>query len=281
MACDCSAKLLFIRIGGLEVNRFDNEDKIISQFQEVNDNEVMFATQSETIEAVYSSIHTEALWKNWINSSGKSDPPPDYYSPKDELMMDVMRVDDHAFVDKKGKIQNPTNAGESKLYKELKESGIQEIFPNAELIVNAKTLLPSEQDHNYLFYKSNFERIVSEHIKKLPLYQSNHVGYKTVLFVMDESSAYLQCESNKPNMDKVHEGEMIAGKPHLFFWDENFVNVFLHSGIDYLIWSAPYKLLRTSQGIFELPKVVMFDCKTGNYDNLIKYNEERICSSEL
>lgn len=139
------------------MNRFDDEDKIISQFQRVNDNEVMFATQSETIEAVYLSIHTEALWNNWINSSGKSDPPPDYYSPKDELMMDVMRVDDHAFVDKKGKIQNPTNAGESKLYKELKESGIQEIFPNTELIVNAKTLLPSEQDHNYLFYKSKVE----------------------------------------------------------------------------------------------------------------------------
>ena len=30
------------------MNRFDNEDKIISQFQKVNDNEVMFATQSET-----------------------------------------------------------------------------------------------------------------------------------------------------------------------------------------------------------------------------------------
>lgn len=102
------------------MNRFDDEDKIISQFQRVNDNEVMFATQSETIKAVYLSIHKETLWNNWINSSGKSDPPPDYYSPKDELMMDVMRVDDHAFVDKKGKIQNPTNAGESKLYKELK-----------------------------------------------------------------------------------------------------------------------------------------------------------------
>ena len=47
-----------------------------------------------------------------------------------------------------------------------------------------------------------------------------------------------------------------------------------------MIWYAPYKLLTTSQGIFELPKVVMFDCKTENYDNLIKYNEERICSSE-
>ncbi len=74
-------------------------------------------------------------------------------------------------------------------------------------------------------------------------------------------------------MDTVHEGEMIVGKPHLFFWDENFVNVFLHSGIDYLIWYAPVPA-GTSQGIFELPKVVMFDCKTGNYDNLIKYNEE-------
>ena len=41
------------------MNRFDDEDKIISQFQRVNDNEVMFATQSETIEAVYLSIHTE------------------------------------------------------------------------------------------------------------------------------------------------------------------------------------------------------------------------------
>ena len=37
------------------MNRFDDEDKIISQFQRVNDNEVMFATQSETIEAVYLS----------------------------------------------------------------------------------------------------------------------------------------------------------------------------------------------------------------------------------
>ena len=52
------------------MNRFDDEDKIISQFQEVNDNEVMFAAQSETIEDVYISIHTEALWNNWKNSSG-------------------------------------------------------------------------------------------------------------------------------------------------------------------------------------------------------------------
>ena len=39
-------------------------------------------------------------------------------------MMDVMRVDDHAFVNEKGKVINPTNAKESRLRKELKQSGI-------------------------------------------------------------------------------------------------------------------------------------------------------------
>ncbi len=110
------------------MNRFDDEDKIISQFQRVNDNEVMFATQSETIEAVYLSIHTEALWNNWINSSGKSDPPPDYYSPKDELMMDVMRVDDHAFVDKKGKFKIRQTPEKASFIKNLKKVAYKKYF---------------------------------------------------------------------------------------------------------------------------------------------------------
>ena len=263
------------------MNRFDDENKIISDFQRVADGEVMFVTQSEEAEKVYRSIHTKTSWSKWINSSGKSDPPPDYYSSAEKLMMDVMRVDDHAYIDSKGKVQNPTNAGESKLYKELKDSGILAAFPNAEPIINAKTTLPSEQDHNYLFYKTNFERIVSEHIKKLPLYQSNHCGYKTILLVMDESSAYINCEGKKPDMNYVQEDDQIKGFPHLFFWDRSFINVFLYSGIDYLIWYAPYKLIRTSNGIFELPKVAIFDCNVNEIKELIEYRSDRLCSSEL
>ena len=41
--------------------------------------------------------------KKWINSSGKNDPPPDFYNDKKKLMMDVMRIDDHAYINKKGK----------------------------------------------------------------------------------------------------------------------------------------------------------------------------------
>lgn len=263
------------------MNRLDDESKIVSDFQRVDDNEVMFITQSEEAERVYRCIHTKSLWNKWINSSGKSDPPPDFYLPEYNLMMDVMRVDDHAYINKKDRVENPTNAGESKLYKELKNSGILEIFPNAELIVNAKTTLPTEQDHNYLFYQANFERVVSEHIKKLPLYQKNHLKYKTILFVMDESSAYIQCESDKTDINSVQEGERIKGQPHIFFWDRSFVDIFWNSDIDFLIWFAPYKLLRTEKGVFELPKVAIFDCKVDKVDQLIEYKKEKMCSSEL
>lgn len=264
------------------MNRFDNENNILSEFQQIEDNEVMFVPEfNDTLERVYRLIHTKDLWDKWINSSGKSDPPPDYYLQEEKLMMDVMRVDDHAFVNEKGKIQNPTNAQESKMYKELKENGIIELFPNAEIIVNAKTILPPEQDHNYLYYKTNFERVVSEHIKKLPLYQSNHTGYKTIQFVMDESSAYFECKEHKPGMNCMKVGEKIKGKPHIFCFDKSFVDVFMNCGIDYLVWYAPFKLLETSQGVFVLPKVVIYDCKAGKIDELINYNEDKICSSEL
>lgn len=263
------------------MNRFDDENKIILDFQNVEDKEVLFVTQSPAAEYVYRSIHIKSLWDKWINSSGKSDPPPDYYLADGKLMMDVMRIDDHAYIDANGKVQNPTNAGESKLYKEIKSSGILDLFPDAELIITAKTILPTEQDHNYLFYQSNFERVVSEHIKKLPLYQQNHTGYKTILFVMDESSAYVQCESNKPDIDKVRIGSDILANPHLFFFDRSFVDVFWNSGIDFLIWYAPYKLLMTPDGLFELPKVAIFDCSADSIKRLVDYDGDKMCSSEL
>ncbi|MDE6019460.1 MAG: hypothetical protein K2H01_00470 [Ruminococcus sp.] len=263
------------------MNRFDDENKIISDFQNVKDGEVLFVTQSSISEDVYHSIHTKTLWDKWINSSGKSDPPPDYYLIDEELMMDVMRVDDHAFMDAKGKVQNPTNVGESKLYNELKNSGILELFPNAEPIINAKTMLPTEQDHNYMRYRSNFERVVSEHIKKIPLYQQNHPRYKTILFVMDESSAYVQIKGEKLDMNKVQVDEIVEAKPHLFFWDSSFVDVFWKSGVDFLIWYAPYKLLRTTSGLFELPKVAIFDCGADRVENITDYDSDKMCSSEL
>lgn len=263
------------------MNRFDDENRIISDFQQVEDNSVFFVVESKEAENIYQQIHSTELWKNWTNSSGKSDPPPDFYADKYTLMMDVMRIDDHAFIDSKGKVQNPTNAGESKLYKELKDAGILQLFPNADVFINAKTVLPTEQDHNYSFYKENFKRVLSEHIKKIPLYKNNHQGYKTIFFILDESSAYIECQGEKPDMDKMQENDKIKALPHFFFWDSSFIEVFKDKQIDFLIWYAPFKLLRSDKGIIDLPKVAIFDCRILSNADLQSYNSAQMCSVEL
>ena len=95
-------------------------------------------------------------------------PPPDFYNDKLKLMMDVMRIDDHAFESKNGKIVNPTNQRESVIQKQIRKSGLLDSFPNVKnVIVTAVTDLTTDEDHNYKFYYSNFERVLMKQIIKL------------------------------------------------------------------------------------------------------------------
>ncbi len=166
------------------MNYFDNENNIIVHFQEVEYSSVFFPVESE--EAIYNfeNVHDKSKWKKWINSSGKSDPPPDFYCDEFRCMMDVMRVDDHSFENKKGKLVNPTNSRESEIQAELRKSGIAEIFPNAKIIVNANTKLPTHEDHNYTFYKNNFVRAVEQHKSKIKQYRNNHQDYKLIFLCL-------------------------------------------------------------------------------------------------
>ena len=260
------------------MNLFDDENNIIEHFQRIQDKEVFFPKFDDGIEALYRSIHESSEWNKWNYSAGKDDPPPDFYNDTMSVMMDVMRIDDHAFLSKKGKVVNPTNAGESKLRKELDESGILEYFPNCkEVFINAKTLLPTEEDHNYRFYKENFARVIGEHARKVELYKRNHPGYKIVFFVMDESSAYFRIydKSIKPE-----EGKRVIGAPHLFFFDKSFIEEIKNIRIDYLIWYAPFKLLRTNDGIFTLPQAVFYNIHEMDFDD-IEYDQSEMRSSEV
>lgn len=247
----------------------------------VKNDSVLFVVESENAEKVYHSIHSLESWQKWVDSSGKADPPPDFYSNEWRLMMDVMRIDDHAFIDQRGKIQNPVNAGESMLYKELRDKGILDFFPNAEVLINAKTQLPTEQDHCYDYYQKNFNRVLTEHIKKITLYNKNHPGYKTIFFVLDESSAYIECLGEKPDVNILKENTLIKAQPHLFFLDSSLVEAFEGKGIDYLIWYAPFKLLKSNIGIVPLPKVAIFDCALLSKVSVQKYDKNLMCSSEL
>lgn len=44
-------------------------------------------------------------------------------------------------------------------------------FPDVKVYINARTTLPTELDHNYGFDLSNFKRVISKHMDKIPFYK--------------------------------------------------------------------------------------------------------------
>lgn len=262
--------------------RYDNEVNIIETFQSLDIKEIgLLPEPNEKLEKMFLSIYDEKQWNNWINNSGKDCLPPDFYNPQLKLMMDVMRVDDHSFIDKKGKVINPTNARISKLQKDLVNKGFNYYNLNDKFDAIVDTGLPTEKDHNYNFYTNGFDRVIINHINKIGNYKKNHPNYKVIFFIFDESSMYSQCVYEK---SEVYLNKIETGMPHFWYEDEKFFTCLKNSDIDYIIWYTPYKLFRAivngKINILNLPKAVVFGKDYYTYEHY-KYKEELMISTEI
>lgn len=262
------------------MNFFDKEERIIFFLQDVSKKEIQFYPKNLKHSRKIKSIINKKRWKNWINSSGKSELPPDFYNTKEKIMMDVMRIDDHAFIDKKGKIVNFHNQRESKLRKELisMNPALRDVSNQGRLIINPIVSdIPIDIDHNYKFYIDNARRVVKKHIDKVEKYKKNHPGYQLVFLVFDESSPYVE----KINENDIlgEPGQIIKAYPHLWWADRNIMNVLKGSNVDYVIWFTPFKHFNSLEKV-ELPKVIILDVKEYPYDDLKKYNLKKMESLE-
>ena len=261
---------------------YDDENEIIEFFQSLQSLEILLLPENnDEIESICLSVHDKDCWLKWIDSSRKDAPPPDFYCEELRLMMDVMRVDDHGRIGENGKsIINPTLQRESEVMRDLKNRGILDKFPNVPIHLRVETGLPTDEDHNYIFYRDSFLRTVKSHIDKIKKYQLNHPGFKTVFFIFDESSFYF--ESAHDNIRK-SKGAIIQGAFHLWFFDKAFINIFTDSPVDYVIWFSPYKHCKVfdeNGKNIAFPKAVVYDAKTFlNYGR--EYNIKRMVSSEL
>lgn len=264
------------------MNYYDDERKIIKDFQLIGNFGVYFPPQSQGAVNVFRSVCDTRKWMNWTYNAGKSDPPPDFFSDEYKLMMEVMRVDDHAFVNNKGCMINPVNMRESKLQKEIRgkirESRPDADFNNIEIAVNVVTELSSDHDHNYRFYHTNFRWVLEKHIKKILLYRNNHPGKKLVFFVFDESTAYVQVDDPVLAKRGPIAGERFEATPVFHFMDKRLVDVFRYADIDYLIWFAPNKCFWGMP--VRSPNVCVFDIKKCDFKQIVDYPEELIMSSE-
>lgn len=262
------------------MNYFDDENIIIELFQNVPKNSIWLLNDDEATRRILESIHCKDNWKHWTDSSMNNSPPPDFYSDSYGLMMDVMRIDDHAHLDSNGKCINPVNQRESKIQKEIKESRLLEgISKNIRVFVNAVTNLPTIEDHNYSFYYSNFQRVLKKHFDSVPLYKSNHAGYKTIFFVFDESSGYAKVLDKSLIGKGIKKGQaIVTDEVYCHFIDKRLIDIFVNSEIDYLIWFSPFKHFESTMP--EFPIAAIYDVNAINKNFLKLYPQELMLSME-
>ncbi|MDB7994362.1 hypothetical protein PND92_11415 [Faecalicoccus pleomorphus] len=262
------------------MNYLDNENNIIQMLQRVPTSEIWLMTDGDLEKEIMESLLLESKFIKWHYSAGKADPPPDYYNDSLHVMMDVMRVDDHSHLSDKGKLINPTNIKESKVQNELKKSDILNLFPNTQnIVVNAITDLPTNEDHNYNFYLSSFSRVINKHLKSIPIYKENHPNYKTIFLVLDESSGYVQCE-NEDKKRALIENQNGEARVHNCFLDFDFIQTLKDSDLDYLIWFCPYKWWSNNK--VDLPRVSVLSVSRINLIEpyLQKYDSNLMVSTE-
>lgn len=121
-------------------------------------------------------------------------------------MMNVIRIDNHTFGEKNGRLINRHNEWESQITKHLidKNKAIKEIVEVGNLFINPYCGLEGHNDYNYKFYIDNFKMVI---YKK---YKNNHQGFKTIFFAFNESTPYIKlidCEFPK-EPDELMTGDL-------------------------------------------------------------------------
>ena len=110
----------------LQKRRIEAEEHIFEMFRLMPKESIFFATCKKPAECIEFPAFAAAYagdMKLWSNTSGKADKTPDFFSAEYGTMMEVMRVDDHAYVNEKGKVVNPAASADSVRFKELVDNG--------------------------------------------------------------------------------------------------------------------------------------------------------------
>lgn len=264
----------------IQKRRIESEQHIFEMFRTCAKKDILFVTEKKPSNcpefAAFISAYAGDM-NLWEDTSGKADRTPDFFSSEYETMIEFMRVDDHAFVNENGKVINHAASADSKRFKELVDRGFLDMYPNASIIITGDTGLPTLEDHNYQRYKANFERVVKEHISKIPTYRKNHPECKYLVFlIFDESCGYFEAETVPKEIKK---GMVCRGRPHLWLVDKNFVDVFSRSEVDCVIWFTPYKYAESRFVPGGLPRVSVF-FKSEGRGKVIHYDESHIVPAE-
>lgn len=240
---------------------YQDEHEILNLVRSLPDSEIgFFPRHSELGERALKSIRGETV---------KQRERPDFEDISHSLLLESMIVDDHPRVAKK----DATRAREGAILRELRDAGFSEMFPNASLVANVDSGLPTDEDHNYRAYLNQFTTVVTKHAAKTGAYRAERPGFDLGFLILDESTAYLE---NRGAFGRTHSGRL-----HAWFDDASFLSVIRNSRIDLALWLTPYKHVSTVEsGWFPLPRLSIIDVSLLRQHEPQNYDAKRMVSSE-
>lgn len=213
----------------------------------------------------------------FVENNGHNDFPPDFYSDEFSCMFDVMRINDSEIK----KSYNPVKIRERKAENDIKESGILNIInPNNTVFINSKS--SNNNEHTLKMYVKNCNRVMSQHIKKINIWKSEHPNIKHKgLLIFDETECYFEGD-----VQHIYEDQFKfmwdANKPlrlHKPWMDISFMKNAYNSDLDFIVWFCPYKSHGTlwQQTHYNYPELIILDTRFPRED-YIQYDISKFVS---
>ena len=273
-------------------NKLNDEATLFERIKDISRSEILCMTHSKSERRLISTIKNSAVW---TNNSSDTNNPPDLYADKYQLMGDLMMVDDsgHYIITKKGKKKyvNKEREATSKLYDKLCNEDPQKFENIAELLLVADTSkIPTNEHHRFEWYRQEFKRIVKEHIESIELYKAKFPTYKTIFFIVDESTSYIKADMLVKDVDINKPMLINVANVHFPFHDVEFINVLKETitakngqtlGIDYVVWYMPHKFIQTTNGMLRiLPTIAVLDMSKIKKVKVLTYDEKYMISTE-
>lgn len=240
---------------------FKDEREIVDHARQLEDAEIcFFPAESDLAHRVLKSLRGSSLTHR---------ERPDFEDLPHSLLLEAMRVDDHPRPGKK----DATRALEGSALHEVRKVGLTEMFPNASLIANVNTQLPTDKDHNYPAYLTQFAKVIGDHARKVTDYRETRPGFDLGFLIFDESTAYIETLGAF--------GPDRQGRPHVWFADTAFADILKAADIDCVAWLTPYKLiLGADETPYPLPQLTIIDLNLIDDQLRVFYDAKRMKSAE-
>lgn len=211
-----------------------------------------------------------------IADNGHNAPPPDFYSETHNMMFDVLRINDSEV----RKSYNPVKIRERECHKEMVRKFSCIAMPNARTLVMPE--MNNVNEYTYRNYVRNAQRVIGEHVKKIPLWiqKCSNIKYKG-LFIFDETLVYfdgISMPNGNTDSDKNWIFAMRPGsKLHEPWLDEKLIKQIYESDIDFVVWFCPYKTHGFAYEIrLSFPCMVIIDTRF-YFDKYIAYPDNLVC----